>query len=311
MTNEKYKDLDLKFSDLFNKYNQLSRDKYSIEQQKTRFEIENENLKKEIEKSKESLKELNQYKQNYNNNIYNNNSNIIKLKGEIDNLTSLSNENIDLITNWIDNYFHNSYNNKYISLPEINLYNNNINFDSIKKSLIRSKQLIDKNINDLSNELKLSKKNLQNCKDSNYKLNKNLEDIHKHLTNEIEEGKYFQLNNFNSDGDLFNEIEDMLNNLFTYFKRIKISNEDGCVDKLIDDNCILTNNNQELSEKLEQLSNENIMLNQKINEISEKDYNTSSLEEDNKKLLKDNITLIKKVKELKKKITNLTSTHTQ
>ena len=67
----------------------------------------------------------------------------------------MTNENIDLITNWIDNYFHNSYNNKYISLPEINLYNNNINFDSIKKSLIRSKQLIDKNINEKIIKLKL------------------------------------------------------------------------------------------------------------------------------------------------------------
>jgi chromosome segregation ATPase len=308
LTKEKYDELNIQFSDIYTKYNQLSKDKYFLEQQNTRFQIENENLLKEIERLKNEIKKFNQYKENYDNNSYKNNSDLIKLRGDLDNITSISNENIDLISNWIDNYLHNVYFNQNTNYPEINLYsNNNIKFDKIKESLFRSKKLIDKQIIDLNNQIKDLKKVILNCKDANFKINKNLEDIHKHLKEEIEDGKYFKLNKFSLDSDLFSEIEDMINQTFALLKRIKISNEDNCVDKLIDDNCILSNNNQELNEKVEQLYNENCILNEKIKEISEKENDTSSLEEDNKKLLKDNITLIKKVKELKKKIATLTS----
>ena len=306
MTNEKYEDLDSKFSDLYSKYNQLSKEKYLIEQQNTKIQIENDKLKKEIEKLKDSKIELDNYKESYDNNTYNNNEDLNKMKNELNNISSFSNENVNAIVNWIDSYLPNVYSHN-ITLPQINLYSNDINFELIKNSLIKNKQLIDNKFYDLNNEIKGLKKTLLNCQDSNYKITKNLEDIYQLLIEEIEKGKYFNLNKFKVENDLYNNIEDMLNKIFSLLKRIKLTKEEKYVDKLIDDNCILNNNNQELCIKVENLLNENCILNQKIKDISEKATLNFSLENDNRKLIKDNVTLIKKVKELKDQITTLTT----
>ena len=307
MTNEKYEDLDSKFSDLYSKYNQLSKEKYLIEQQNTKTQIENDKLKKELEKLKDSKIELDNYKENYDNNIYNNNGDLNKMKNELDNITSFSNENVNGIVNWIDSYLPNVYSHN-ISLPQINLYSNDINFDLIKNSLIKNKQLIDNKFYDLNDEIKNLKKVLLNYQDSNYKITKNLEDIYQLLIEEIEKGKYFNLNKYKVQNDLYNDIEDMLNKIFTLLKRMKLTKEDKYVEKLINDNCILNNNNQELCVKVEKLINENCILNQRLKEISEKASLNFSLEDDNRKLIKDNVSLIKKVKELKDQISTLTST---
>ena len=309
MTNEKYEDLDSKFSDLYSKYNQLSKEKYLIEQQNTKTQIENDKLKKEIEKLKDSKIELDNYKESYDNNTYNNNEDLNKMKNELNNISSFSNENVNAIVNWIDSYLPNVYSHN-ITLPQINLYSNDINFELIKNSLIKNKQLIDNKFYDLNNEIKSLKKTLLNCQDSNYKITKNLEDIYQLLIEEIEKGKYFNLNKFKVENDLYNNIEDMLNKIFSLLKRIKLTKEEKYVDKLIDDNYILNNNNQELCIKVENLLNENCILNQKIKDISEKATLNFSLENDNRKLIKDNVTLIKKVKELKDQLTTLTTTLT-
>ena len=100
----------------------------------------------------------------------------------------------------------------------------------------------------------------------------------------------------------------MLNKLFSLLKRIKITKEDNCINKLIEDNYNLNNNNQDLNEKIEKFFEDNCLLNQKIKDIEIKNY---QVEEDNKKLINDNITLIKKIKDLKKQIENLSTYSTQ
>ena len=48
-----------------------------------------------MERLKNEIKKFNQYKENYDNNSYKNNGDSIKLRGDLDNLTSISNKNID------------------------------------------------------------------------------------------------------------------------------------------------------------------------------------------------------------------------
>ena len=100
----------------------------------------------------------------------------------------------------------------------------------------------------------------------------------------------------------------MINKIFTLLKRIKMANQDNCLEKLIDDNYLLSNCNKELNEKIELLYKDNCILNNQIRDLSQKVFQTDpNLEEDNKNLIKDNVVLIKKVKELKQQLASFSS----
>ena len=305
IVNENTEKLNKEHSELYDKYNSLLKEKNSLEHKLTKLQIEKDNINKELEILKNAK---NNFDKTINKNNYQNNSELIKLKSEIQNLTSISNENINQIINWIESYFLNFY-SEYITLPGIDILNNtNINFDLLQKCLSKTKNSIDNYIIDLNKQIKNLKKTILNCQDDNYKMQKNLEDIYQHIICEIEQGKYFTINKFKLDGGLFDDIEDMLNKVFTLLKRIKIANEENCLDKLIDDNYILNNCNKELNEKIDLLYKDNCILNNQIKELSQRTIQIDpNLEEDNRKLINDNVALIKKIKELKAQLTSLTS----
>ena len=305
IVNENTEKLNKEHSDLYEKYNILLKEKNSLEHKFNKLQFEKDNINKELEVLKNSKNNFDKSISKINNQ---NNSDLIKLKSEIQNLTSISNENINQIINWIESYFLNFY-SEYITLPGIDILNNtNINFDLLQKCLSKTKNSIDNHIIDLNKQIKNLKKTILNCQDDNYKMQKNLEDIYQHIICEIEKGKYFTICKFKLDGKLFDDIEDLLNKVFTLLKRIKIANEENCLDKLIDDNYILNNCNKELNEKIDLLYKDNCILNNQIKELSQRTIQIdTNLEEDNRKLIKDNVALIKKIKELKEQLSSLTS----
>ena len=308
IANESSEKLNKEHSELYEKYNKLLNEKSSLEQKNSKLQIEKDNLNKELEILKNTKKEFENYKETLNNNNNQNNIELSKLRTELQNLNSISNENINLIINWIETYFLNFY-SEYVNLPDMDLYNNtNINFDLLQKTIIKTKSVIDGQVNELNRQIKNLKKNILNYQDENYKIQKNLEDIHQHLSCEIEQGKYFNINKFKLEGEYYENIEDMINKIFTLLKRIKMANQDNCLEKLIDDNYLLSNCNKELNEKIELLYKDNCILNNQIRDLSQKVFQTDpNLEEDNKNLIKDNVVLIKKVKELKQQLASFSS----
>ena len=305
IVNENTEKLNKEHSDLYEKYNILLKEKNSLEHKFNKLQFEKDNINKELEVLKNSKNNFDKSISKINNQ---NNSDLIKLKSEIQNLTSILNENINQIINWIESYFLNFY-SEYITLPGIDILNNtNINFDLLQKCLSKTKNSIDNYIIDLNKQIKNLKKTILNCQDDNYKMQKNLEDIYQHIICEIEKGKYFTICKFKLDGELFDDIEDLLNKVFTLLKRIKIANEENCLDKLIDDNYILNNCNKKKKKKIDLLYKDNCILNNQIKELSQRTIQIdTNLEEDNRKLIKDNVALIKKIKELKEQLSSLTS----
>lgn len=302
----------------------------TIELQATNYQTENTNMGKMITKLQtqiEDLNELNQkltkekeelqnYKSSQEKNETNFTNEISKLKGELSNIKSITNDNIASITHWIENYFCTVY-SPNVQLPEMsinNTINDHISFDKLKKTLIASKNKIDNELNDTMQKNKEMKGILTKGQDENYKMQKFIEDVYNYIQNEVEMGKYFNLNknNFQYEKDYQKEIEENLNKIFSLLKRKKESTEENYANKLLEDNSLLNNELNELRIKFDSIYNENLSLDKKnkylLQEIDMKKAQIksqeeiinrrSNLEEDNKKLLKDNITLIKKLKKL-------------
>lgn len=302
----------------------------TIELQATNYQTENTNMGKMITKLQtqiEDLNELNQkltkekeelqnYKSSQEKNETNFSNEISKLKGELSNIKSITNDNIASITHWIENYFCTVY-SPNVQLPEMsinNTINDHISFDKLKKTLIASKNKIDNELNDTMQKNKEMKGILTKGQDENYKMQKFIEDVYNYIQNEVEMGKYFNLNknNFQYEKDYQKEIEENLNKIFSLLKRKKESTEENYANKLLEDNSLLNNELNELRIKFDSIYNENLSLDKKnkylLQEIDMKKAQIksqeeiinrrSNLEEDNKKLLKDNITLIKKLKKL-------------
>lgn len=302
----------------------------TIELQATNYQTENTNMGKMITKLQtqiEDLNELNQkltkekeelqnYKSSQEKNETTFTNEISKLKGELSNIKSITNDNIASITHWIENYFCTVY-SPNVQLPEMsinNTINDHISFDKLKKTLIASKNKIDNELNDTMQKNKEMKGILTKGQDENYKMQKFIEDVYNYIQNEVEMGKYFNLNknNFQYEKDYQKEIEENLNKIFSLLKRKKESTEENYANKLLEDNSLLNNELNELRIKFDSIYNENLSLDKKnkylLQEIDMKKAQIksqeeiinrrSNLEEDNKKLLKDNITLIKKLKKL-------------
>lgn len=301
-----------------------------IELQATNYQTENTNMGKMIAKLQtqiEDLNELNQkltkekeelqnYKSSQEKNETNYFNEISKLKGELSNIKSITNDNIATITHWIENYFCTVY-SPNVQLPEMSLnttINEHISFDKLKKTLIASKNKIDTELNDTMQKNKEMKGILTKGQDENYKMQKFIEDVYNYIQNEVEMGKYFNLNknNFQYEKDYQKEIEENLNKIFSLLKRKKESTDENYANKLLEDNSLLNNELNELRVKFDSIYNENLSLEKKnkylLQEIDMKKAQIksqeeiinrrSNIEEDNKKLLKDNITLIKKLKKL-------------
>ena len=316
---KKIKDNNMKINELENTNNNYVTENFNLSKTVTKLQVEIEELrelKKNLEKEKENTKNIKTIKEKAEFDYQNE---LIKLKGDISNIISISNDNIESIVHWIDNYFTNLY-SPGVQLPEINInnyFNEQLPFEKIKKSLLNAKNKVDTDLSSALQKNKEIKTVLTKGQDDYYRMQKYIEDLNMYISNEIELGKYFVVNkdSFQFEKDSQKEIEDNLNKIFTLLKRKKVSVDENYINQLIEDNTVLNRNLNELKMKSENIFNENISLDKK-NKSLQKEIDLkkaqikaqeeilsrrNALEEDNKKLLKDNITLINKLKVLKNK----------
>ena len=322
---ERYTEIEKRNNELENEIKKYQNESISNNQNITRLQIELETQGDKYQQLLNEKTKLDKMKTNNEKNEFNFNSEIIKLKNELSTIISITNDNLNSLTHWIENYLPTLY-SPNVQLPEIN-FNTNLtnedssiiinNFDILKKTLIQAKHKIDNELSSKLTEIKNMKTALTQGQDELYKAHKFIEDIHTLMYNEIEIGKYFNMKTkFTVDKDYQQEIEDLLRKVFSILKMHKRSQDEEYVCKLIQDNTLLSGQVKEIKLKLEEVMKDNCSLDKRNkylqNEIELKKAQIksqeeilkrrSALEEDNKKLLRDNLTLINKVKGLKSQL---------
>ena len=198
-------------------------------------------------------------------NIMKNNENIFK-ENE---LLSYCNNCIEILIGWIGRNLcipRNYDLNDSIEI-ESNYY---LNFDKLKECLFNARNFINQNNQKLLLEIGRERKKLT---DLEIETNNILENIYIHLQQEIIKERYFDVtfpdvNNFKSNDKYLyiNQIEDIINKIFSLLKNIKQSSNERTLDKLIEDNTLLNKEIITIKNKIIDLYNDNKALFNKFNE---------------------------------------------
>ena len=260
----------------------------------------------------------------------------LTIKNNLFNLIKISNENIENICNWINNYFPFNFDDK-IQLPNIKILdeNNNINLNKIKETILNVKNKINFDYSNFNNENVNFKKEIDLLKEDNSKLFKILNSIINNFLLETKAKNLFEIPNYKIDSNNFLIIfDDLLKRLFDYVTNLKNLKNEDLINDLKKENFNLNNeilnchkmlkNKEEQNEKIKNLQKENFnyinqiklmnnlqndlknkenlinKLQNNINLLNEENEKNKKFQIDNNNLIKDNVILIKENNKLKK-----------
>ena len=305
-----YNKLNEKYNDLYSKYILLSKEKYNKEEQITKLTVDKKNLFNKIKEYE--FNSINDNKEMLHKKISEISDENFEIKNQYSNLINNCNQNIEIIIDWIQKYMNGtSIGNNGNIIPEMNInINNGVDFSKIKLVLMKTKNIYDSKFCELNQLIDKIKKNYENSHDIIEILQRKIDNIYHKLLNEIKNE-----NNININATSSKDIEDIISKFFKLFKEIKNSSNEK-IQKLIEDNTVLTKENKNIRDKAMTLFNDNKILNIKNKELLEEknklleivnkgeniNKNKDLIESDNAKLLNDNIILIKQIKELQKKL---------
>ena len=306
--NNGYNKVNEKYNDLYSKY--LSKEKYNKEKQMTKLANDKENLYNKIKQYE--INSINDNKEMLYKKISEISDENIAIKNNYSNLIKECNQNIEIIIDWIQKYMNGSsicHNSNIV--PEINInINNGVDFSKIKLTLMKIKNIYDAKFSEFNQMIDKLKKNNENSHNIIEILQRKIDNIYHKLLHEIKNENHFNKNIINN-----NDIKNEINKYIMLFKEITISSNEK-IQKLLEDNTMLTKENNNFRNKTIALFNENKILkdkniellenNDKLFEIMKNGENISKnknlIESNNAKLLNDNIILIKQIKELKSQL---------
>ena len=316
--NKKEKNLQNDLSQTEEDNKNLRQMKIPIEEHLNELQLENDKLREENRRLNDEVRNHHETKANLQKNEFSYNNEITKLKNDLSSLISVSNENINALNYFLENYFGNLY-SPNVQLPDINIngtWNEQLRFDLLRKNILNMKNKYDTNCSNYLSQLKEMKNALTKGQDDNFKYQKCLEDIYQLTLNEIEEGKYFKpkKDQFNINQNLQELLPDLLKQLFSHMRKLKLNSDEDYLSQLSDVNNDLKNALEKNQTKNEEIAADAYILEKKVKyllqEIELKNAHLKSLEEmlnrrndieeNNKKLVRDNVMLINKIKKYQK-----------
>ena len=252
-------------------------------------ELNDEKMKNDILIDKyNKLSYLYEQKEKENIDLYTNNDRQIKqlnntdfYKNEKDKIIFYCNNTISMIIKWIEINLISFYDSNNSTSEELSNFNNYINidkndafiFDKLRDSLLLAKNNIDDYNYELNLHLKEEKEKIIKIEKENIEINNFLDNLYHHLSQEVYNEKYFDINNPNINNlengkyDYFSGIEYIIDNIFSLLKKIKESSYNKSLDKLIEDNLILNKEIEKYKMNIIDLYNDNKILLEKNNEL--------------------------------------------